>query len=74
MSNISNTVTLVTLAQAPRDSVVTFVWWAKSITEVGYEQYYGEQDAEVTRRRIKKMEQIFVEIEVLVEVRVKCVV
>jgi hypothetical protein len=41
---------------------------------VGYEQYYGEQDAEVTRRRIKKMEQIFVEIEVLVEVRVKCVV
>lgn len=41
---------------------------------MGYEQYYGEQDAEVTRRRIKKMEQIFVEIEVLVEVRVKCVV
>ena len=41
---------------------------------MGYEQYYGEQDAEVIRRRIKKMEQIFVEIEVLVEVRVKCVV
>jgi len=53
--------------------VVTIVQWVKGMREMGCTAYRGEEDAEVARHLLKKMERVINQMQVSEELRVDCV-
>jgi hypothetical protein len=74
MSGISSATlpAIPTVAPALQDIVVALVRWVKSMRELGCEQYDCEQDVELARRWIRKVDETFGEIEVPADIRVRC--
>jgi hypothetical protein len=59
---------------APRlGGVVTIVQWVKGMREMGCMTYGGEEDAEVTRHWLRKVERVINQMQVPEELRVDCV-
>ena len=59
---------------APRSGgVVTIVQWVKGMREMGCMTYHGEEDAEVARHWLRKVERVINQMQVLEELRVDCV-
>ena len=59
---------------APRaERVVTLVEWVKGMHEMGCTTYSGEEDAEVTRHWLRKVERVIDQMQVPKETRVDCV-
>jgi hypothetical protein len=53
--------------------VVTIVQWVKGMREMGCMTYHGEEDAEVARHWLRKVERVINKMQVLEELRVDCV-
>jgi len=59
---------------APRSrGVVTIVQWVKGMREMGCMTYRGEEDAEVARHWLRKVERVINQMQVPEELRVDCV-
>jgi len=54
------------------DSMVLLVRLVKSMREMGCEPYMGEQDAEIARRWIRKVENTMIQINIPEGLRVNC--
>lgn len=70
-ASMSNTTSPVTPSSI--DHAVALVWLVKKMREMGCEPFLGEQDAEVARRWIRKVEITLIQVEVPEELRMDCV-
>jgi hypothetical protein len=64
---------LVPIIQTISKAVVHLVRLVKSMREMGCEPYSGEQDAEVAKRWIRKVEKIMIQNKIPHDLRVDCV-
>jgi hypothetical protein len=60
------------VAPTPLDNVVTLVWVAKSMRELGCDSFSGEPDVEIAGRWLRTVENIMEQIQVTEDLLVNC--